>query len=291
MGAGASTHPDAVAAEKRVAALEAQVEALRQAIEGRDGAAAPAAAPATGGGAAKGDEWSQAVTQWVDFVKLRECVPVLQRYSDVGDALARGCIATALWGGVIVPKDQAASKAMFEDGSLLRELRAVAEGDGAKKAEAAIVLGHAYDDGFVGEQNTAEGIKWYTLAADSGNARGHVELSRCFSLGTSVDKDPAKAFHHAKLAADAGSAPGLFQLGTYFLQGVGVEADPAKCAHYSKLSADMDCCAGQFGMGMCYEQGISFDKDLSQAAHFYQLAVDQDFPMAAEALERVKKAT
>ena len=236
----------------------------------------------------EGAKLAKAITDYNDLVNLQECVPVLKRWSEAGEALAQGYFATSLWGGVGVPKDEAAAKAYFADGSLLKKLRAIAEAEGPMRADAALVIGWAYDDGFVGPQDSTEAVVWYRRAAEAGLARGHVEISRCLQLGTGVEADADGAFRHAKIAADSNCAAGIFQLGNYYMTGTGVAADPAKCAEYSRKSAALNCSAGQFGLGLCFEQGIGVDKDEAQAIHYYRLASEQDFHFATDALKRMQ---
>jgi TPR repeat protein len=66
-----------------------------------------------------------------------------------------------------------------------------------------------YQDGTGVEQDYAEALRWYHLAADQGHADAQHNIGICYARGTGVAQDDAEAARWFRLAADQGHAGAL----------------------------------------------------------------------------------
>jgi hypothetical protein len=67
-------------------------------------------------------------------------------------------------------------------------------------------LGSLYENGFFGESDYVEAVKWYRKAAGQGLAHGQFRLGACYQLGKGVDRDWEEAARLFELAAKMGHA-------------------------------------------------------------------------------------
>ena len=71
--------------------------------------------------------------------------------------------------------------------------------------------------------NSAEAVKWYTLAADRGFADAQNNLGVCYENGNGVAKSYAEAVKWYKLAAEQGDSIAQNNLGVCYANGEGVD--------------------------------------------------------------------
>ena len=67
------------------------------------------------------------------------------------------------------------------------------------------MVGKCYDDGIGVEQDYAEAMKWFRIAADEDDYDAQFEIGKCYHEGKGVEKDMAEAVKWYRLAADQGS--------------------------------------------------------------------------------------
>ena len=71
----------------------------------------------------------------------------------------------------------------------------------------AIYLGWMYANGRGVEQDDAEAVKWYRLAAEQGDADAQASLGWMYASGRGVEQDDAEAVKWYRLAAEQGVPP------------------------------------------------------------------------------------
>ena len=87
-----------------------------------------------------------------------------------------------------------------------------------------------------------------------------------FCRGTSIKKNPEKAFYWYKKAADQGGSTAERVIGRYYAQGFGTEKNVVNAAKYlTKASAQGDMLAMHY-LGLLYFYGIGVDADREKAA-------------------------
>ena len=74
-------------------------------------------------------------------------------------------------------------------------------------------------------QDYKTAVKWYTLAAEQGNARAQFNLAVSFAKGQGVPQDYKTAVKWYTLAAEQGGAKAQHNLAVSFAQGKGVVQD------------------------------------------------------------------
>ena len=124
--------------------------------------------------------------------------------------------------------------------------------------------------------NKAEGIKWFTKAAELGNAEAQNSLGDCYSDGKGVPQDQAEAVKWWRKAAEQGYISAQKILGDCYFYGKGVPQDQAEGMKWWKKAADMGNDADtQCLLGMCYMDGDGVPQDYKIAAEWFRKSAEQ----------------
>ena len=90
-------------------------------------------------------------------------------------------------------------------------------------AEAQYNLGARYATGEgVPQQDAAEAVRWYQLAAEQGYAAAQYALGLMYTNGEGVSQDDAEAVRLYRLAAEQGHIEAQLSLGAMYAKGLGV---------------------------------------------------------------------
>ena len=103
--------------------------------------------------------------------------------------------------------------------------------------EAQFNLGAMYYHGRGVQQDFAEAVKWYRLAADQGLADAQHNLGERYRYGNGVPQDDAEAMKLFFLAADQGNAKAQFNLGAMYATGQGVPQDEVEAYAWHYVAA------------------------------------------------------
>jgi TPR repeat protein len=95
-----------------------------------------------------------------------------------------------------------------------------------------------YDKGRGVRHGCVDAFKWYSLAAEQGDADAQCNLEQMYEKGEGVPQDYVEAIKWCKLAAGQGHAGAQYNLGAAHGNGEGVPQDFAKAARLIKLAAD-----------------------------------------------------
>lgn len=112
-------------------------------------------------------------------------------------------------------------------------------------------------------------------AALRGDADSQSVLGDRYRLGDGVDQDFAEAVRWFQLAADQGVAQAQCNLGGMFYEGSGVPHDFAKATHWNRLAAEQGHARAEFNLGAMYQFGEGVPEDAVQAVRWYRLAAEQ----------------
>ena len=89
-----------------------------------------------------------------------------------------------------------------------------------------------------------ESVKWYTMAAEQGNADAQFCLGICYKQGEGVDTDYKEAVKWLTKSAEQGNANAQFWLGNCYEYGAGVDKDEKEAVNwYTKAAAQGDASA------------------------------------------------
>ncbi len=121
----------------------------------------------------------------------------------------------------------------------------------AGHVEAQLLLGFILD----WSEENAEAVRYYRMAAESGEPRGQMELARMYLSGEGVDKDPAVAREWIEKARAQGHAPATVQIAYAHINGA-----------------------------------MGYPKDYAQARALFQQALDAGHEQARSGLAAVERA-
>ena len=142
-------------------------------------------------------------------------------------------------------------------------------------ADAQNNLGVCYENGNGVAKSYAEAVKWYKLAAEQGDPDAQVNLGLCYENGNGVKQSYEEAVKWYQLAAEQGNAYGQGNLGLCYDIGMGVKQDYNKAVKWYRLAAEKGNANAQNNLGTCYRDGAGVEQSYEEAAKWYQLAAEQ----------------
>ena len=87
------------------------------------------------------------------------------------------------------------------------------------------------------EQDAAEAVRWFRLAAEQEHAAAQFNLGLRYDSGEGVEQDAAEAVQWLRLAADQGLTDAQHNLGVMYANGRGVPTDHVEAYIWFSLSA------------------------------------------------------
>ena len=145
-----------------------------------------------------------------------------------------------------------------------------------------------YERGEGVEKNPQKAFQWYQKAAEKGNVMAQTNMGVCYGTGLGVAQDYAEAAKWYQKAAEAGSASAQHFLATYYSKGRGVEQNLEQAAYWYRKSAEQGHAVSQYNMGLYYKQGKGVPQSYSEAVKWFQKAADQGDEDAKRLLEECK---
>jgi TPR repeat protein len=139
--------------------------------------------------------------------------------------------------------------------------------------------GHNADLAFPVElpRDFVKAAKWYTLAADRGDADAQFKLGVLHANGDGVAQDWTEAARWQKLAAKQGRVEAQFNLALMYDNGNGVKRNFAQAARYYKLAAKQGFAHAQSNLALMYCTGQGVPEDHIEGARWYTLAAAQGY--------------
>ena len=121
----------------------------------------------------------------------------------------------------------------------------------------------------------ASAVRWYTFAADEGNAAAQYNLGVIYENGSGVAKQYKTAVRWYTLAADQGYAAAQYNLGVIYENGSGVAKQYKTAVRWYTLAADQGYVEAQYNLGVIYENGSGVAQEYDTALRWYTLASAQ----------------
>ncbi|HEY5791069.1 MAG TPA: tetratricopeptide repeat protein, partial [Gammaproteobacteria bacterium] len=144
------------------------------------------------------------------------------RVAGLGLALLLATVASVQAGP---QEDFETGAASYRNGDIVGAMPPLRRAADAGHVEAQLQFGFILD----WSEENAEAVRYYRMAADSGDPRGQLELARMYLSGEGVEPDPEVARGWIEKAAAQRHAPALTQLGHGYLDGgLGLAADEAQ---------------------------------------------------------------
>jgi TPR repeat protein len=142
-------------------------------------------------------------------------------------------------------------------------------------AQAQYEIGTCYYSGKGVQQDYAEAVRWYRLAADQGYEKAQGRLGFCYKYGKGVSQDFLEAMKWFCLAADQGEPSAQLDLGNCYYDGQGVAQDYIKAVQWYRRAAEQKYSIGQLRLGNCYYDGKGVPQDYAEAVKWYRLAAER----------------
>lgn len=186
----------------------------------------------------------------------------LRRWAEQGMPVAQRELALLLQR---MPAGYAEARAWLE--------KAASAGDG----EAAFNLGEAYYFAASGlARDAGLAWKWYGQAAQQGEDRAALMLSRMAKYGDGVPRDLPLSVRWLKFASEHGNAQAMFLLSNAYLSGDGVEHDDVLARSWLEKSAQGDFPVAIQALAMATEGGdLQLRKDPDRARHLLKEATEE----------------
>jgi SEL1 protein len=149
--------------------------------------------------------------------------------------------------------------------------------------KAQLAMGHLHYWGARGlAQDFGAAARWFSMAADGGEAHAMSMLGHMYANGLSVTQNNETAL---KWFTQAWEPPHLFPgaangLGYMYMHGMGVEQDYEKALKYFVDASDKNNAEAHFNLGAMYIDGIGVDQDNSKALQHFAVAAGEGHTMA-----------
>ncbi len=144
------------------------------------------------------------------------------------------------------------------DESYFRRLSDIAA-EGSPAAQCA--LAEAYMYGLGTATNRKEAVRWYRVAAKSGDSDAQASLGLCLLRGWGCDKDVTAAIGWYTRAAEQKNLSAMNDLAFCRLHGIGVEKDEESGFALALEAAESGHAPAQALVGECYLEGIGVERN------------------------------
>lgn len=146
--------------------------------------------------------------------------------------------------------------------------------------EAQFKTGLAHQTGVMVPRNSAEALKWYTLAAEQGSAPAMSNIGSIYSFGGhGVKKDSEAALHWFTRAAKAGDVTACCHLGNmYYYGNRGVACDKEVAKGWYKRCADQGSVIGTYKLRMMEDE----EEEEEEGAGVFYVSGDQGATLVKE---------
>ncbi|KAF9155885.1 copper transport protein ctr1, partial [Actinomortierella ambigua] len=136
-------------------------------------------------------------------------------------------------------------------------------------------LGWMCDQGRGVDQSDVEAVKWYAKAAEQGNTNAQYNLGLMYAHGRGVDQSDVEAVKWFTNAAEQGNANAQNNLGLMYAQGQGVDQSDVEAVKWFTKAAMHGHANAQFSLGFMYEHGRGVDQRDVDAVKWYAEAAEQ----------------
>ena len=171
--------------------------------------------------------------------------------------------------------------------------QALTENPADPQADRYFTLGQKSQGANTGEQDLADAVRYYQMAADKGHAAARRSLGYMYSQGLGIQTDKKKAIELYRLAAAQGDAVAQWYLGFHYYnpeQGDGLTRNYQKAEKWVRKAADQGLAAAQNAIGAFYLNGHGVEKDPEKALKWLRAAAAQGHEQAKNNLRILGQA-
>jgi len=148
-------------------------------------------------------------------------------------------------------------------------------------AAAQVALGQLYYFGARGiEQNYAEALRWYELAAEQGDANALGHIGNMYVQGIHVEANNETALKYFRQGAEKGNGIAINGLGYMNLYGMGLPQSSSEAVKLFSNAAEQGNLEARFNLGALYVGGQGVSKDYVKALYYFSLAANRGHMLA-----------
>jgi len=147
-------------------------------------------------------------------------------------------------------------------------------------AAAQLSVGGLYHNGWGVPQNYPEAMQWFRKAAAQGSPAAQNDIGILFANGRGVPKDYAEAMRWYRMAAAQGYAPAQDNIGALYETGSGVSLDYAEAIRWFRMAAAQGSASAQNKIGVLYQRGRGVSQNSTEAVRWLQMAAAQGYAPA-----------
>jgi tetratricopeptide (TPR) repeat protein len=137
-------------------------------------------------------------------------------------------------------------------------------------------LGEKYYD----ENNYTEAVKWYSKAAEQGDAKAQLYLGDCYLFSKGVKCDTTEATKWYLKSAEQGNADAQYWLGHCYWVGNGVKTNISEAIKWYRKAAKQEHPDALYELGLNYDVGLGVKKDQAEAFKYFRKAAEQGHELA-----------
>jgi TPR repeat protein len=141
-------------------------------------------------------------------------------------------------------------------------------------------IGGLYEKGWGVRLDYAEAMRRYRKAADQGSTVAPKDIGVLYEKGWGVSQDYGEAMRWFRKAADRGDTDALVDIGFLYEKGRGVTQNFPEAMRWYRRAADRGNAMGQYDVGLLYYNGLAGMQDYSEAMRWYIKAADQGNALA-----------
>lgn len=150
----------------------------------------------------------------------------------------------------------------------------------AGDAEAQYRVGRLYGRGEGVNEDKAEALVWYELAAGQDHPVATSALGLYSERGWGVPISQQEAFEHYLRAAELGDSVSASIVGELLWFGTGVSEDKAKAVGWFRVAAEYGDPTSQNNLGVAYSEGSGVGQSDEEAFYWFQRSARQGNPLA-----------
>ena len=135
-----------------------------------------------------------------------------------------------------------------------------------------LLLGEAYRNGRGVPEDYKEAAKWFTKAAEQGDADAQYNLGIMYDNGRGVPKDDKEAVKWYRKSAEQGYADAQYNLGVAYSYGRGVTEDDKEGVKWFRKAAAQGDAQAQYNLGVMYSKGDGVPESYVQTYAWFNIA-------------------
>ncbi len=139
------------------------------------------------------------------------------------------------------------------------------------------------------ENNFKEAFKWYSMAANAGDADSQLELAILYGEGRGVAQNYTESLNWYIKSAEQNNHVAQYNLGVIYSEGKGVKVDNKEAVKWYTLAANNGDSTAQYNLGVIYFQGVEgVSKDIEKSFKWISKAAENGDEDALSMLSQPK---